>query len=180
LLLSQVLERVWTEVNAHYMADPFRNPVATQDAPDYYDVIADPIDLSLILKKIKDKTYKSSQSFISDFELMRNNCYKYNQNRFTDLLPAVDELIITLHSALEKEQANIREIEAVIERESKTRSKPRQKAKKPKNKKPKPSRSKKAKTTASDSTLIEELMESTVPIDNILSGPEEDEEKIVV
>jgi len=179
LLLSQVLERVWMEVNAHYMAEPFRNPVSIQDAPDYYDIIADPIDLSLILKKIKDKTYKSSQSFISDFELMRNNCYKYNQNRFTDLLPAVDELIITLHSALEKEQVHIREIEAVIERESKPRSKPRQKAKKPKSKKPKPSRSKKAKP-ASDSTLLEELMDEPAVSINTLSVSEEDEEKIVV
>lgn len=187
LMLSQVLERIWTVINAHNMAEPFRNPVSTVDAYDYYDIITDPIDLSLILKKIKDLTYKSVQAFISDFELMRNNCYKYNQTRYVHLLPAVDELIISLHTEVEKEQAAIREIEAIIERESKSRAKPRQKAKKPtKSKKPKPTRSKKAKTPAtSDSTLFEELLDvsSQFPTDSDGGSSlqsEEEEEKIFV
>jgi len=147
LILSQVLERIWNVVNAHPDAHAFRNPVSTIEAFDYYEVIANPIDLSLILKRIRDLSYKNVQSFTSDFELMRDNCYKYNQTRYVELLPAVDELITTLHTELDKEKATIQDIEAQIERESKTRSKPRQKAKKAKSKKAKPAR-KKAKTTS--------------------------------
>jgi len=159
LLLSKTLERIWKVVSDHHLAEPFRLPVSSNVAFDYYEIITNAIDLSAIHKKIKDLAYKSVSAFIADFELMRDNCYKYNQTRFVSLLQDVDELISVLHAELAKEQNELREVEAIIEKESKTRSKPRQKAKKPaaKARRPKTSKSKKSKAEAALSLLVDML-----------------------
>jgi len=64
----------------HSNALPFLNPVDPEllNIPDYFTVIKHPMDLSTIMKKIKGNKYSDINDYISDVELMFNNCFTYN------------------------------------------------------------------------------------------------------
>lgn len=48
---------------------------------DYYTVITNPMDLSTINKRLKNKYYLQAMECIQDFNTMFTNCYVYNQVR---------------------------------------------------------------------------------------------------
>ena len=50
-----------------------------KEYPDYYDIITNPIDMSMIEQKIKGGMYPNPQALLSDFELMFNNARRYNE-----------------------------------------------------------------------------------------------------
>ncbi|KAK6590507.1 FALZ protein [Cryptosporidium xiaoi] len=58
---------------------PFIHPVNENDAPEYYNLINKPIDLSKIMDNIKQDTYESIEQFKLDMELIFSNCKKYNE-----------------------------------------------------------------------------------------------------
>ncbi|XP_011065297.1 PREDICTED: protein polybromo-1 isoform X2 [Acromyrmex echinatior] len=47
--------------------------------PDYYQVIAEPIDMLAIEANIKAEKYQNENELIQDFKLMFNNCRQYNE-----------------------------------------------------------------------------------------------------
>ena len=58
---------------------PFREPVDGKEVPDYYDVIKDPVDLTLIQERLDRKAYYIQlEMFAADFKRMFNNCRLYN------------------------------------------------------------------------------------------------------
>ncbi|XP_037960124.1 transcription initiation factor TFIID subunit 1-like isoform X2 [Teleopsis dalmanni] len=57
---------------------PFQKPVDKVKFKDYYEIIKNPMDLSLIEKKIKSHCYKSRAALFTDLELMASNCELYN------------------------------------------------------------------------------------------------------
>lgn len=57
---------------------PFLKRVRKSEAPGYYDIIKNPIDLSAMTKKIKRREYNSKQDFQADLDLMFANCRRYN------------------------------------------------------------------------------------------------------
>ncbi|KAL0955565.1 hypothetical protein HGRIS_001806 [Hohenbuehelia grisea] len=59
-------------------AEAFLRPVQRSEVPDYYEVIANPMDLQTMLKKVKQKSYKSKKEFKDDLDLIWSNCYTYN------------------------------------------------------------------------------------------------------
>ncbi|THH03070.1 hypothetical protein EW145_g6557 [Phellinidium pouzarii] len=59
-------------------ADAFLKPVSKIDYPDYFEIIKEPMDLQTMLKKVKQKQYKSKAEFSDDLELIWSNCFVYN------------------------------------------------------------------------------------------------------
>ncbi|KAI5116535.1 hypothetical protein M0805_009046 [Coniferiporia weirii] len=59
-------------------AEAFLKPVSKIDYPDYYEIIKEPMDLQTMLKKVKQKQYKSKAEFSDDLELIWSNCFIYN------------------------------------------------------------------------------------------------------
>ncbi|EED85385.1 predicted protein [Postia placenta Mad-698-R] len=59
-------------------AEAFLKPVSKAEVPDYYDVITNPMDLQTMLKKVKQKQYKSKKEFKDDLDLIWSNCFTYN------------------------------------------------------------------------------------------------------
>eukprot|EP01119_Soliformovum_irregulare_P020113 TRINITY_DN647_c0_g1_i3.p1 TRINITY_DN647_c0_g1~~TRINITY_DN647_c0_g1_i3.p1 ORF type:complete len:900 (-),score=263.12 TRINITY_DN647_c0_g1_i3:18-2717(-) len=57
---------------------PFLTRVRKSDAPDYYDVIKNPMDLSIMTKKLKAAEYSSKRDFEKDLQLIFSNCRRYN------------------------------------------------------------------------------------------------------
>ncbi len=72
LLLTQLLGAPCCE--------PFLRPVdpVSDGAPDYYEVIEEPIDLSTIRTKLSSGVYAHPSAFFGDLMLMVSNSKKYN------------------------------------------------------------------------------------------------------
>ncbi|XP_062517018.1 E3 ubiquitin-protein ligase TRIM33-like isoform X2 [Corticium candelabrum] len=59
---------------------PFRKPVTRKEAPDYYDVVQRPMDLSLIERNMANGDYTEDRPrFINDMQLIFDNCMLYNK-----------------------------------------------------------------------------------------------------
>jgi len=56
----------------------FSIPVAEQDAPEYYDIIHEPMDLSTMSQKVEEFKYLSLKDLAEDFDLIIKNCKIYN------------------------------------------------------------------------------------------------------
>lgn len=79
--LYEAAEKVLSELKAmteHSTA--FLTRVNKRDAPDYYNIIKQPMDLGTMTKKLKALQYKSKQEFVDDLNLIWANCFKYNTN----------------------------------------------------------------------------------------------------
>ncbi|KAL8725925.1 MAG: hypothetical protein Q9166_007053 [cf. Caloplaca sp. 2 TL-2023] len=79
--LYEAVEKVLNELKAmteHSTA--FLQRVNKREAPDYYNVIKQPMDLGTMTKKLKAVQYKSKQDFVTDLSLIWSNCLNYNAN----------------------------------------------------------------------------------------------------
>ncbi|KAG1726945.1 Bromodomain-containing protein, partial [Suillus paluster] len=76
--LEGLLHDLRTVTMDNHDAEAFLKPVAKSDVPDYFDVIANPMDLQSMLKKVKSKQYKSKREFADDLDLIWSNCFTYN------------------------------------------------------------------------------------------------------
>lgn len=75
----QKCDAILTELWAQDESYPFARPVDKRQSPDYYRVIKNPIDLSVIKEKLHSLQYTSAVDFVKDFRLMITNCRTYNQ-----------------------------------------------------------------------------------------------------
>uniref|UniRef100_A0A8C3V3G6 Transcription initiation factor TFIID subunit n=1 Tax=Catharus ustulatus TaxID=91951 RepID=A0A8C3V3G6_CATUS len=57
---------------------PFHHPVNKKFVPDYYKVIANPMDLETIRKNISKHKYQNRETFLDDVNLILANSIKYN------------------------------------------------------------------------------------------------------
>ncbi|EFR05330.1 histone acetyltransferase GCN5 [Nannizzia gypsea CBS 118893] len=65
-------------IRNHKSAWPFTNPVDKDEAPSYYDVIEQPMDLSTMEDRLELGFYTTPKGLFDDFTLIFNNCRKYN------------------------------------------------------------------------------------------------------
>lgn len=59
-------------------ATAFLTKVAKRDAPDYYDVIKNPMDLGTMMRNVRQGRFKSKAQFMRDLDLIWDNCLTYN------------------------------------------------------------------------------------------------------
>jgi hypothetical protein len=77
--LYEALEKVLTDLkNYTEHSLPFLKPVQKRDAPNYYDLIKNPMDLSTMTKKLRSFAYNSKSDFVKDLDLIWSNCLEYN------------------------------------------------------------------------------------------------------
>eukprot|EP00920_Eleutheroschizon_duboscqi_P027272 GHVT01066730.1.p1 GENE.GHVT01066730.1~~GHVT01066730.1.p1 ORF type:complete len:674 (+),score=192.13 GHVT01066730.1:405-2426(+) len=76
-LKDQIMELLQA-LDKQQAAWPFRRPVSTAEAPDYYDVIENPTDLSTMKKKCKQGEYRTRHEFGVELRQMLDNCRIYN------------------------------------------------------------------------------------------------------
>ncbi|XP_031210310.1 nucleosome-remodeling factor subunit BPTF isoform X6 [Mastomys coucha] len=74
------LRRVLRSLQAHKMAWPFLEPVDPNDAPDYYGVIREPMDLATMEERIQNRYYERLTEFVADMTKIFDNCRYYNPN----------------------------------------------------------------------------------------------------
>ncbi|KAF9524724.1 hypothetical protein CPB83DRAFT_860781 [Crepidotus variabilis] len=73
-------------------AEAFLKPVSRAEWPDYYEVISNPMDFQTMLKKVKQRSYRSKREFKDDLDLIWSNCYVYNSTENHPLRRCVDRL----------------------------------------------------------------------------------------
>uniref|UniRef100_A0A2C9JP97 Bromo domain-containing protein n=1 Tax=Biomphalaria glabrata TaxID=6526 RepID=A0A2C9JP97_BIOGL len=59
----------------------FAKPVNIENAPDYYDIIEHPMDLSTMMSRIDLHEYGTVRAFMDDIDLICSNALEYNPNR---------------------------------------------------------------------------------------------------
>lgn len=134
--LYEAFEKVLSELKAHTeYSTPFLQKVSKRDAPDYYagrynrtanrrdyadrsTVIKQPMDLGTMTKKLKQLQYKSKADFVTDLNLIWDNCNRYNaqlsnhlprlangMRREADkLIPLIPDLVIRPRAEVEAEE----------------------------------------------------------------------------
>lgn len=72
------LLRLLNDMQNHKSAWPFLTAVDRDEVADYYDVIAEPMDLSTMESRLQADQYATLEDFLRDAKLIFHNCRKYN------------------------------------------------------------------------------------------------------
>ncbi|XP_033161065.1 nucleosome-remodeling factor subunit NURF301 isoform X3 [Drosophila mauritiana] len=72
------LKNLIKQMQLHKSAWPFMEPVDPKEAPDYYKVIKEPMDLKRMEIKLESNTYTKLAEFIGDMTKIFDNCRYYN------------------------------------------------------------------------------------------------------
>uniref|UniRef100_A0A2S2Q1D7 Nucleosome-remodeling factor subunit n=1 Tax=Sipha flava TaxID=143950 RepID=A0A2S2Q1D7_9HEMI len=75
---NEDLLKLIKQIQSHKSAWPFMEPVDPHEAPDYYNVVKEPMDLNCIGKNVANKMYKTLTDFIRDMIKVFDNCRYYN------------------------------------------------------------------------------------------------------
>ncbi|XP_043093744.1 bromodomain-containing protein 1 isoform X3 [Puntigrus tetrazona] len=73
-----LLRTVLDQIQEKDQANIFAQPVSIKEVPDYMDHILHPMDFSTMRKRIDAQGYKNLDEFEADFNLIIENCMKYN------------------------------------------------------------------------------------------------------
>ncbi|KAJ1696204.1 hypothetical protein LUZ63_004716 [Rhynchospora breviuscula] len=114
--LSNILERIVDSLRAQRaISYLFVKPVTKKEAPDYYDIVQRPMDLSTIREKVRNLEYKSHEEFRHDVWQITYNAHQYNDGRNPDIPPLADQLLELCDHLLEQYSCELEEAEAGIE-----------------------------------------------------------------
>ncbi|KAK3486628.1 uncharacterized protein B0T23DRAFT_229800 [Neurospora hispaniola] len=117
--LYEALDKVLTELKAHTeYSTPFLTKVNKRDAHDYYNIIKQPMDLGTMAKRLKTLHYKSKAEFVTDLNLIWDNCLRYNQDlanplrrmangmrkEAEKLIPLIPDIVIRPRAEVEAEE----------------------------------------------------------------------------
>jgi transcriptional activator SPT7 len=120
--LYESVEKVLMELKAGEHAHPFLQRVNKREAPDYYNVIKQPMDIGTMMKKLKQLQYKSKKEFVDDLMLIWSNCLKYNadpshflrkkalhmKKETEKLVPLIPDITIRDRAEVEAEERRMR------------------------------------------------------------------------
>ncbi|KAH3669161.1 hypothetical protein WICMUC_005000 [Wickerhamomyces mucosus] len=101
---QQFASRVIKIIKRMKDAAPFLAPVDVEKLkiPFYYNYITRPMDLSTIEKKLNAGAYEDIQHYIDDFNLMVNNCIKFNGSD-----SGISQMARNIQASFEKHNLNI-------------------------------------------------------------------------
>jgi len=75
----EVIKKLVKQLWANRSSNPFHEPVDPSEAPNYYKVVKEPMDLSTVDKKVNNGDYQKLCEFIGDVMRIFENCRFFNQ-----------------------------------------------------------------------------------------------------
>lgn len=75
---SVVLYELLEDIGKHSESWPFLSPVSIREVPDYYDIIAYPMDFARIKSKLNMGEYRINEEVLKDIQQIFKNCDTYN------------------------------------------------------------------------------------------------------
>ncbi|KAK9162481.1 hypothetical protein Syun_003383 [Stephania yunnanensis] len=117
-ILENIVDTLKDTTEVSYL---FLKPVSKKEAPDYLDIIKQPMDLSTIKEKARGMQYKSREEFRHDMFLITYNAHKYNDPvnsgmcRNHRIPPIADQLLELCDYMLCQNEERLNEAEAGIE-----------------------------------------------------------------
>jgi histone acetyltransferase len=72
------MEKLLKDMQGHHQSWPFLSPVSVDDVPDYYETIKHPMDMRTMEDKLAAHRYPNMEAFITDAQLMWDNCMSFN------------------------------------------------------------------------------------------------------
>ena len=106
-IFTTVIEDRLMKVEGSY---PFHNPVNRKLQKNYYEMIESPIDLSTMLKKVKEHRYQTRAEFDADVELMAANCERFN-GPHSSLTQTARRLVEVCRAALDEQADTVHQLE---------------------------------------------------------------------
>ena len=106
-IFTTVIEDRLMKVEGSY---PFHNPVNRKLQKNYYEMIQSPIDLSTMLKKVKEHRYQTRVEFEADIELMAANCEQFNGPN-SSLTQTAIRLMEICRTAIDEQADTVRQLE---------------------------------------------------------------------
>ncbi|XP_057448768.1 transcription initiation factor TFIID subunit 1 isoform X2 [Lotus japonicus] len=115
--LANILEGIVDVLvkDRHDLSYLFQKPVSKKEAPDYFDIIERPMDLSRIRERVRNMEYKSREDFRHDIWQITYNAHKYNNGRNPGIPPLADRLLEYSDYLLNENDDNLTAAEAGIE-----------------------------------------------------------------
>ncbi|XP_019052937.1 PREDICTED: transcription initiation factor TFIID subunit 1-like isoform X2 [Nelumbo nucifera] len=110
-ILESIVEALKGQIDVSYL---FLKPVSKKEAPDYLDIIENPMDLSTIREKVRRMEYKKRDDFRHDVWQINYNAHKYNEGRNPGIPPLADQLLELCDYLLAEKDALLTEAEADI------------------------------------------------------------------
>jgi transcription initiation factor TFIID subunit 1 len=131
VIMADRLETIRAGVEARPASGPFHKPVNRRQWPQYYEKISNPIDLATIRDKIQKYEYRTADSFLKDFELMKSNAIKFNGPG-----AIISEEAATIYDQVkekvEESRAELTHLEEAVDEQLNTKPKKRRKKGSPK------------------------------------------------
>lgn len=98
--LPKRLAGILAAIKSFRQSKIFLNRVSKKEAPNYYEVIKNPMDLSIVQKKIGK--YRTFQEFKADLDLIWSNCLEFNEGKYyIDCATKMREVVSTLEIEME-------------------------------------------------------------------------------
>ena len=119
--LCAVLDTIIEKVRAEPIAIDFVKLPSKQVAPQYAQVIAQPMTLSMMAEKINLSSYTSLEEFMDDMRLIVSNCHEYCQTRYPHMLNVVDNLYLKTVGIVQEHEAELRRVSQKLLSESDSR-----------------------------------------------------------
>lgn len=115
-MLSTILETIVDDLRHHReISFLFMRPVSKREAPDYLDIVQNPMDLSTIREKARRMEYRNRDEFRRDVWLINFNAHRYNDGRNPGIPPLADELLRICDRLLDQHSGSLAEAEDEIE-----------------------------------------------------------------
>ncbi|KAJ1822117.1 hypothetical protein GGH91_001319 [Coemansia sp. RSA 2671] len=95
------INTVWRDISGHRLGSMFVSPIKSADAPNYYEVIRQPLDLKTIKNRIRDEDITTTIEFYRDVMHMLMNAIMYNAED-TEVYQMTMEIIPDAQACIEQ------------------------------------------------------------------------------
>ncbi|XP_039138858.1 LOW QUALITY PROTEIN: transcription initiation factor TFIID subunit 1-like [Dioscorea cayenensis subsp. rotundata] len=110
-ILQSIIDSLKENMEVSYL---FIKPVTKKEAPDYFNIIKRPMDLSSIRDKVRNLEYKNREDFRHDVWQITYNAHRYNDGRNPSIPPLADQLLELCDYHLEQRHRELSDAEGGI------------------------------------------------------------------